>query len=399
MLTGTNLTYTKAYNLRIVFETIRLDGPISRADIARQTNLTAQTVSNIATRLLDRKLILEGRKQQNGRGAPSITLEVNPEGAFSIGLDFNRDHLTGIIVNLAGDMVGKIYYEVNNPSPEEAIHLMSTTISELTQLKNIESSKIIGIGVGFPGPMEIDKNDTVTNVVNPKAFPNWHKVPVIKLLQKHIDTPIFLENNATAAALGERWYGMGKNIDNFQYIFFGAGLGGGLVINGEIVDGAHANAGEVGYLPNNEIKSPLAGSDQPHIGEHFNLSKLYAWLLKKSKIEVKRPQQLEKLLLNNDPFLNEWIEVATKILSPAVLSIEYLIDPNAIILGGRFPLPLLNRLRENISEELQKIRILDNGPTPALLCSTAGVDAVSLGAATLPMFDLLAAQSIILNKK
>jgi len=88
MLTGTNLTYTKAYNFRIVFETIRLHGPISRADVARRTSLTAQTVSNIVNRLLEQNFVQEGKKFQKKRGAPSTTLEVNSEGAYSVGLDF-----------------------------------------------------------------------------------------------------------------------------------------------------------------------------------------------------------------------------------------------------------------------------------------------------------------------
>lgn len=115
MLHGTNLTYTKDFNFRIVFETVRLHGPISRADVARRTNLTAQTVSNIVGRLLEYQFVLEGKKQQKKRGAPSTTLEINPDGAFSIGLDFNRDHLTGILVDLLGNLKTKIYYEIDTP--------------------------------------------------------------------------------------------------------------------------------------------------------------------------------------------------------------------------------------------------------------------------------------------
>ncbi|MEO1021544.1 MAG: ROK family transcriptional regulator [Bacteroidota bacterium] len=399
MLTGTNLTFTKDYNLRIVFETIRLEGPISRADIARKTNLTAQTASNIATRLLEKGLVVEGTKRQNGRGAPSITLEVNPDGAHSIGLDFNSDHLTGILVNLTGEVTGKVYYEVNTPNPEESIDLMAITIEELCRMKNGGIKNLLGVGIGFPGPMTIGDNETVTNVVNPKAFPNWKQVPVVELLKKHIDVPIFLENNASAAALGERWYGVGQSIPTFQYVFFGAGLGGGLIINGEIVDGAHANTGEIGYLPLGECESPLCNSDSPHIGEHFNLSSLYTWLGEHGVSKVKRPQDLEALLVNQEPFFMDWLNTGVKILAPAILAIEYLIDPQAIILGGRLPLSILGEIREGLHSEVNTLRIVENAGSPQLLSSTAGIDAVSLGAATLPMFELLAAQSAILNKR
>ncbi|MEO9885642.1 MAG: hypothetical protein ABJR05_01370 [Balneola sp.] len=107
----------------------------------------------------------------------------------------------------------------------------------------------------------------------------------------------------------------------------------------------------------------------------------------------------KSLLNSNNKYFNEWIELGTKILAPSILAIEYLVDPNAIIIGGRLPLSILELLQEKINVELSKIRILENGQSPKLICSTTGIDAVSLGAATLPMFDLLAAQSIVLNKK
>jgi len=107
----------------------------------------------------------------------------------------------------------------------------------------------------------------------------------------------------------------------------------------------------------------------------------------------------KSLLNSNNKYFNEWIELGTKILAPSILAIEYLVDPNAIIIGGRLPLSILELLQEKINVDLSKIRILENGQSPKLICSTTGIDAVSLGAATLPMFDLLAAQSIVLNKK
>ena len=103
MLTGSNLVHTREYNLRIVHEVIRLYGPLSRAEIARRTALTGQTVSNLVKDLVELGLVQEGERQRDGgRGAPSTALAVNPDGCYSVGLDFNRDHLTGVLVDLAG---------------------------------------------------------------------------------------------------------------------------------------------------------------------------------------------------------------------------------------------------------------------------------------------------------
>jgi len=356
MLTGTNLTYTKAFNYRIVFETIRLFGPISRADIARRSNLTAQTVSNIVKRLLDTDLIREGQKRQDGRGAPSITLEINPDGAYSIGIDFNRDHLTGILLDLTGNVQQHLFYELETPSPDETVELMSSSIKELMTKQKLDESRISGIGISFPGPIDFSRNKSVATLVNPKAFPNWINVPVLEMLSKQVNVPIFLENNASAAAVGERWYGAGRHVSSFLYIFFGAGLGGGLILNGQLYDGITGNAGEIGYLPYSGQISMLGSSSRPHIGEHFNLSKLYKWLNNQG-IHVSRPGDLLGLYEKKNPAFMEWLELGKQILAPALLSFEYIVDPEIIFLGGRLPELIIQDLCGDLKNRMDDMRI------------------------------------------
>jgi len=400
MLTGTNLTYTKAYNTRIVFETIRLFGPLSRADVARQTDLTPQTVSNIVKRLMDTGLIQEGPKRQAGRGAPSVTLEVNPAGRYSIGLDLNRDHLTGVLVDLTGCMKERLFFELDAPNPEEAIDLMASSAKQLMESLNLTEENLGGIGIGFPGPMEIRRNKVVTNLVNPKDFPNWNHVPVVDMLSSNIDVPIFLENNATAAAVGERRYGAGRHISSFLYTFFGAGLGGGLLLNNEFYEGYTGNAGEIGYLPFYGEPSPLSDSEQRHIGEHFNLTKLYKWL-NQNGVRVSRPDELEALFDQKHPRFMEWLDKAKQMLAPAFMCVEHLIDPEVIFLGGRLPVPIIEDMCKGISDIMPELRVEGKATNPELRCATAGADAAALGAATLPMFDLFAPEPRVLikNKK
>ena len=102
MRTGSNLLPAKQFNLRIVLEVVRVFGPLARADVVRHTALTAATVSNLTRELIDLGFVSEVERRQEGRGAPSTLLAINPDGGYSIGLDFNRDHLTGVLVDLAG---------------------------------------------------------------------------------------------------------------------------------------------------------------------------------------------------------------------------------------------------------------------------------------------------------
>jgi predicted NBD/HSP70 family sugar kinase len=391
MLTGTNLVYTKQYNLRIVHEVIRQFGPISRADIARHTALTGQTISNLVKELLELDLIVEAEQRRQGRGAPSTSLAINPEAAFSVGLDFNRDHLTGVLVDLAGNVRQRAHVELELPTPERALDLMADTVETLIKKQRLSAASIWGVGIGIPGPMHHGDNGD-EYVINPTAFPGWHNIPLASWARERLALPVFLENNATAAAVGEHWYGAGQQLTTFFYLFFGTGLGGGLVMNGRPYEGFTGNAGEIGYFPES-----MAG-DAMHTGMHFNLPRLYG-LLREAGVTVRRPADLDPLLESDDPTLRKWMDVAADYLTGLVLSVEYLIDPEAIFYGGHLTDAMLKGLMERVERALPSRRIGGKVTAPRQLLATAGVDSAALGVATLPIYAYFAPAPQVLLKQ
>ena len=398
MLVGTNLKFAKAYNVRIVLETIRLFGPLSRADVARRTELTAQTVSNITRKLLKKGLIEEVSRHQDGRGAPSVMLALRPDCAFSIGIDLDKDHLTAVLVDFVGTVRHRLHMELNFPLPEEAMDLIVDTADALMSAEGLRLDQIWGVGVGLPGPLDISSGSVVTNVVNPKAFPGWVDVPVADILMQRLQTPIYLENNATAAAVGERRYGAGRHISTFFYVFFGAGLGGGMIINGQPYEGRTGNAGELGYFPTSGELDAGGEFKRPHLGVYFNLPRLYKQLATGGR-PVAKPDDLEPLLEEGDPILLEWLDTGAEKLAPVILGIEYLLDPDAIFFGGRLPAPLIRALMERLEIILPNIRVDGKHSTPELLTATAGADAAALGVATLPLHAAFAPAPKVLMKR
>jgi len=397
MQLGTNLTYTKAYNYRLIFETIHRNSPISRSNLATQTALTPQTVSNIVNRLLKTNLILEGEKVQSGRGAPSVSLNINANGAYAIGLDFDRDHLTGLLVDLSGEIRDSTIVEVDKPSPESTIDLMISTYTQLVDNLSDDPSKIIGVGIGLPGPMNVHENSHVNFDLTPDGFQDWNDVPLLDLLSEHITEPIFLENNASAAAIGERWYGSGKDVSSFLYVFFGAGLGGGLIFDGELYRGHYSNAGEIGYFPR-QIYTPLNKEGEPnYVGEHFNLTELIKWFHKKD-VDINHPKELGNLFELNEPHLKMWLDIGVEMLTPLILSVGYLLDPQYIILGGRIPKNILEYFTKEIANGITNQRPNEKRMISKLSSATAGSESAALGAATLPMFNLFAPQRETLMK-
>lgn len=385
MLQGTNLQYANSLNIRIVIEAIRLYGPVSRGDVARKTRLTAQTVTNITKKLMQGNLITEGDRVQEGRGAPSILLSLNKDAAFSIGIDLDKDHLTGVLIDLDGNMRQRIEQNVKFPKSGEAMDMMEDIVNELISLENIPRDKIWGIGVGLPGPMMISEGSVLKNVVNPQFFPGWDNVPVVNILQKRLELPVYLENNASAAAIGERWYGAGKHINNFFYIYIGAGLGGGLFINGQLHSGSSGNAGEIGYSPIQKNDSVKPSQFKPHLGEYFNLALLYE-NLEKEGIGIQSLDDLKNLYEAGNRTVTEWFDQGAEKLIPLLLSIEYLLDPEVIFIGGRLPKVILTKILKKITSTLPELRIEGKPVSPEIRCSTAGLDAGALGVATLPLY-------------
>ena len=404
MLKGTNLEYAKIYNARIVLETIRLYGPMSRASVARRTELTPQTISNITAQLLERKLVVETGRKQGKRGSPSTQVEFNAEGAFAVGLDLDRDHLTGVLVDLNGVVHQRFQQALDFPLPDEALQLMSQVAKQLLTNHGVEPGvepgKIWGVGVGLPGPIRIADGhvldpqvERVTNeVVNPDAFPGWENVPVVDELTQRLNLPVFLENNATAAAIGESFYGAGQGVANFIYVFLGIGLGGGVIINGQPFHGFQGNTGEFGFIPVRMVDGEMS-----RVGQFFNLPILFRQL-ERGGVKAAMPSDLEPLFVSRNEVFLAWLERAAEHLAPALVAGELFIDPEAIIFGGSWPAPVIDHLIARLEALLPALRVAQKAYQPRLVHAEAGEDAAALGVATLPIYNSLAPHPKLLNK-
>jgi predicted NBD/HSP70 family sugar kinase len=396
MLLGTNLAHAKRHNIQIVYETVRLFGPISRADVARRTQLTAQTISNLVRELLDNRLVVETDRHTGGRGAPSIRLEVNPQAGYAIGLDLDVDHLTAVLVDLSGAVLERVNYDLVDPTPDEAVAVMSEAACGLLQRHGLSPKSVWGAGVGVPGPMVPSPGDADTYVVSPWALSGWRDVPLAEHLHERLELPVFIENNATAAAVGEHWYGAGRHLSTFFYVYLGSGLGGGLVVQGHPFEGHSGNAGEVGYLP--PFSPAGATGTSRHLGELFNLRQLYA-RLRAAGEEAAALDDLTALFHTERPALMRWLDEAAEQLAFVLLAAEYFLDPEAIVIGGRWPDVLLDALRARAVLLLPDRRIAGKRSAPAVHLATAGIDAGALGVATLPFYSAFAPTSRIALKR
>ncbi|HLU81861.1 MAG TPA: ROK family transcriptional regulator [Trueperaceae bacterium] len=368
------------HNLRTVLEMVRLYGPISRAETARRTRLTAQTVSNLVTVLLEQGLLLESGHRQGPRGRSSTLLELAADGAYSIGLDLDRGHLTGLLVDLSGKVRQRVHRELSFPNPEVALDLMASTVAELAG--TVDARRVWGVGVGFPGPLRIGEG-VVDNIINPEGFPGWENVSVRELLGARVPFDVFLENNATAAAMGESYYGVGRALESFFYVFLGVGLGGAIIREGTPFRGWQGNAGEIGFMPT----LPLAGGD--YLGRHFDLFKL-SERLRAEGSETTTHSQLAQRMAEGNATVLDWLERAADGLAPMLVAAEYLLDPQAIIVGGPWHDDVKRSLVDGVQQRLPQLRSQLMPSHSRLLMAELGSDAVARGVATLPLHEVLA---------
>jgi len=370
-LTGSNAGQAGEFNRGLVLRAIHRDSPISRTELARQTGLTKQTIARIVDKLLDEGLVMEARRRHGLRGQPAIELELDPEGCFSIGIDIDRDHLTILAVDAIGTVRGRVHHEKRFILPDEFIELTAEALSYFRRSRLIDEARLSGIGVAIP-----DWLGEIPVSGKPAAYRQWTDFNLRSALAELTDHPIFIDNESNAAAVAELDYGLGSESRSFFYIYICALLGGGLVLGGKRHRGAMGLSGEIGWLPVTDDEGPARGKVQP-LGEIFSLFFLYDYLRQRGVI-VTMPQDLLTLDAGGRALVSAWLKRMSVYVAEAVVHIGLIVDPDAVIVGGRLPVRLLDELLRYVNEHLAKA----DPDTPSVHRSSTE-DAAALGAAAM----------------
>ncbi|MGF7399814.1 ROK family transcriptional regulator [Thermoanaerobacterium thermosaccharolyticum] len=233
---GTNYLI-KNINTANVLDVIKKMQPISRIKISKVLNMSKSTVSGIVDELIKEGLVSEeGYGKTTSAGRKPIELTFNPNAKFSIGIDIESTNTIGVLTNLEGKIIKKI----KRPTgvKDEAFDNAVDIIRELLDCQK----EITGIGVGAPGITNIEKGTVYAPGLS------WVDFNLLPKLKEVFDYDIFIDNSVNYAALGERWIGSCKDVNNFVLVTIGNGIGSGIYINGKLVRGHKYSAGEVGYM-------------------------------------------------------------------------------------------------------------------------------------------------------
>jgi len=372
-LSGTNLERAGDHNQRVTLHAIRVNGPITRTELAQITGLTAPAIANITKRLLTDRLILEAGRRRGGRGQPATKLVINPDAWFSIGLNVDRDHITMLVLDFEGRVRARASSEVAFAMPRDVEQFFRKGVGKLLTKVGIGRDRLAGVGVALPDDMP--KAATLPH--QPANYGVWASTDVAALLTEVLHVPVFVENDAAAATMGEMQFGLGKKHQTFFYILITAALGGSLVIEGNHFRGASGRSGELGMLRGRD-----ASGHERQIQNIVSLSALYSRLAAQG-IRVAAPHELTDLDESGQAIIDAWVEASVDSLIDTILAINCLVNPEAVLIGGRLPAGIVDQLATRLNQRLESY--VGNVPAIAPVSRAAlSDDAPAVGAAILP---------------
>lgn len=364
MLKGANQETGRPHNRRIVLETIRRHGPLSRAAITRLVGLTIQTVSTITSELHERGFIALSPGVPKGRGFPAPSLAVDPDGGYACGVHVTPRGFEAGLINLAGELLDRRSVEAPRLSADAAFAGIAATVAELVAGRPAE--RIIGIGMAMPGPFDIDS----MSFVGPTTMEGWRGVDVHARLTAAVPFPAFVGVDSAAAAQGELLYGIGERLRNFYYLHLGVGLGGCAIHDAQVVRGAWGNAGEIGHIPLVPQGAPCPCGNRGCLERYLSL-----------EAHERRSAEIGEAA---------WLAEVAPVLRSAIVMIENLFDPETIVLGGLAPRALQRRILALAEDLPNSLAARRDRTTPRLVLSEIGADAVLRGAASLAVSQIFA---------
>jgi N-acetylglucosamine repressor len=233
---------TKAHNNRLVLRTIYDFGEISRAEVARQTELSRTTVSEVVTDLLQQQLVEEIGFGPSSGGKSPILLHVNSNARYLIGVDLSSEEFRGAVVNLRGEIQHTLSMPRNGRGGDAALQLVYDLLDQL--MATVPALPLLGLGVGTPGLVDVRRGNQVHWAVNL----DWLELPLRELLEARYRLPVHVLNDSQASAMAEYYFGIPRTSHNLVLIKCEQGVGAGVVIEGQLFYGDLYGAGEIGHV-------------------------------------------------------------------------------------------------------------------------------------------------------
>ncbi len=375
---GSNQRGMRQFNERTVLQAIRLHGAIPKADLARLTQLSSQTVSVIVERLLDDGLLLKQERVRGRIGQPSVPLSLNPEGAFSIGVQVGRRSLEVLVLDFTGQICHQHVFHYEYPDPDEVLAHVAEALKRLRRQMGERWPRVVGLGLSAPLFMH-----QWAELLGPQAAPamaKWEGVNLQERVQSLTELSVIFAKDTIAACTAELLQGHGQQLRSFLYVFVGTFVGGGLVLSGHLLPGERGNAGAIGSLP-----LGMAGPGAPA----QLLEQASGWQLEQALMQAGQdPQLIHEDAITEPTYqaqVDPWLATASNALAMTIASATALLDLDAVVLDGSLSRGLLDSLLGRTRQSLEAYPLVGIVRPGRLVMGQVGAHARALGGALLPL--------------
>ena len=376
----------------LVLDVIRAARASSRVELAAATGLTRATISEVVRELIAEGLVVEAGRSASTGGKPRTTVRLHPEARYGVGVQLERNTCVVVVVDLAGRLVARTSFQ--GPAelpPQEALPLVAAQVEALLTGAAVDRDRVLGVGLVGYGPQDRRTGTLLT----PQPTDDWLDHPVAPALAELLGLRVLLDNDATAAAIGEHWLGALDPGSTYGCIYMATGIGGGVVAAGQAYRGSSSNAVEIGHISVNvdgdECPCGNVGCLENYAGPSAVVRQALAMpeLARRLSLDPTGDDVLADFAriataaTTGDPAARALVERSARYLGHAAVTMAILFDVDTVVLAGRSFAVAGALYRTIVQQELDKRVFARRAHPVRVVASVNGSEAAAIGGAVL----------------
>ncbi|MFF0829543.1 ROK family protein [Brevibacillus sp. NPDC003359] len=320
---------TKQHNKQMILDIIKKQRPISRAEIAKITRMSATSIGRFVSELCEEGLIRETELTSSGVGRKAIMLDIEPGAIYTIGVDMAKKRIRFGIMDFSEAIIAqhRMDHKTQDSTPEETAELICNEIEGILKQTGIPLEKVVGIGIGMPGVINYERG-----IVQLSTTLEWNDVAFASLIEKRLQIKTVIDNDLKVKILSEYLYGSAKGSNKTALIGIGTGIGSALIINGEVFRGGSNSAGELGHTtldPNGNLcECGKRGCLQTYIDEN-------SLIIEARRVkDVSDVRQVFAAARNEERWAKEIVSRTALYLGITINNIVCMYNPDTVIISG-----------------------------------------------------------------
>ncbi|MEU8300081.1 ROK family transcriptional regulator [Micromonospora sp. NPDC048909] len=364
-----------------------LDGPLTRQDLVRSTGLSQPAVSNVVGDLIEEGPVVEAGVAESDGGRPSMMLRVAPRFAFVIGVDVGETRVRVELFDFVMTQLASVEYPLDPARTEPAVvagHVLAG-IDAVTGEAGVAPADVLGVGIGVSGVVE----QGAQAVVHAQAL-GWDRVPLERLISAGTDLPLHIDNGAKTLGQAEMWFGAGRGARHAVFALVGSGVGAAVVAGGVTYRGASSSAGEWGHTTlvygGRPCRCGARGCLEAYVGAEAIIER-YREARRGRPVPGEDEESQVAALLDaaaTSATARRVLDETAAYLGAGVANLINLFNPERVVLGG-WTAMALGELLPAVREAAGRQALRQPYEQASIELCRLGVDAVALGAATLPI--------------